>query len=217
VSWWGVALAWSGWAVAAAVWLAVRRRLAGVADAEHELRGAATAIGLAAQRDPSPLVELELVRMGAALADLAEARGARPAAPPHLEAGRLAQVLGNVIANAAEHGVGPVEVGARREGGVVTLELSNEDGVEVGGRSAGRGRGRGRSRGRGILIAKRAARELGGRVSVEREGGVTRTVVELPVPGTPADSLPGPEAPLSSADAPLSAGDTPPDPRRRAA
>jgi signal transduction histidine kinase len=177
--------------------LAVRRRLALVADAEHELRGAATAIGLAAQRDPSPLVELELDRMTAALADLAEARGARPAAPPDLEAGRLAQVLGNLIANAAEHGVGSVEVGARREGGVVRLELSNADRGEGAARPDGRARGHGR--GRGILIAKRAARELGGRVSVEREGGVTRTVVELP-----------------AADAP-SAGDDPRDPQRHAA
>ena len=50
--------------------------------------------------------------------------GARPALPADLEAGRLAQVLANVIANAAEHGLGPVEVRTRRDGRLVTLELS---------------------------------------------------------------------------------------------
>jgi len=169
VSWWGVALAWSGWAVAAAACLVLRRRLARVADAEHELRGAATAIGLAAEL--TPLLRLELDRMVAALADLAEARGARPALPADLEAGRLAQVLANVIANAAEHGLGPVEVRTRRDGRLVRLELSNASRPEAGGRDG---------RGRGIVIAKRAARELGGRVTVEREGALTRTVVELP-------------------------------------
>ena len=112
--------------------------------------------------------------MGAALTDLAEARGARPAPPADLEAGRLAQVLANVIANAAEHGVGPVEVRARREGHLVRLELSNADRPKAGKHGMGEGRGR------GIVIAKRAARELGGRVTVERHGAITRTVVELP-------------------------------------
>jgi signal transduction histidine kinase len=131
VSW---AVCWVGWAFALAAAWTLRRRMERVADAEHELRGAATAIGLAGE--VSPAVGLQLDRMEAALADLAAARGA--CAPPasELEAGRLAQILGNVIANAAEHGVGPVEV--------------------------------------------RAARELGGSVRVEREDGITRTVVELP-------------------------------------
>jgi signal transduction histidine kinase len=142
----------------------LRRRMSRIADAEHELRGAVTAIGLVAE--PDPRVRLQVARMNAALADLAEARGAEPAAEADLDDGRLAQVLGNVIANAAEHGVGPVEVRG------VRLELVNRDRPVAGRSRAGRGRG--------IVIAKRAARELGGRVSVEREGGVTRTVVELP-------------------------------------
>jgi hypothetical protein len=50
VSWWAVAFAWGGWAVAVAAVLVLRRRLAVMADAEHELRGAATAIGLALER-----------------------------------------------------------------------------------------------------------------------------------------------------------------------
>jgi signal transduction histidine kinase len=155
---------WVGWAFALAAAWTLHRRMARVADAEHELRGAATAIGLAADRDP--LLQLQIDRMAAALADLAEARGASAPPPPDLEAGRRAQVLANVIANAAEHGVGPVEVRA------VRLELRNRDRANSGGPGPGRGRG--------VVIAKRAARELGGSVRVERQDGVTRTVVELP-------------------------------------
>ncbi len=148
--------AWVGWAFALAAAWTLRRRMERVADAEHELRGAATAIGLVAE--PSPALQLQLDRMDAALADLAEARGAEPPPAADLEAGRLAQVLGNVIANAAEHGVGSVEV-------------RNRDGPP---------RRRRVGRGRGLAIAKRAARELGGRVSVESANGQTRTVIELP-------------------------------------
>jgi C4-dicarboxylate-specific signal transduction histidine kinase len=154
VSW---AVCWVGWAFALAAAWTLRRRMERVADAEHELRGAATAIGLMVESSPG--LRLQLDRMAAALADLAEARGAELPPSADLEAGRLAQVLGNVIANAAEHGVGPVEV-------------RNRD-------RALRGR---RGRGRGLAIAKRAARELGGRVSVRSEGGFTRAVIELPGP-----------------------------------
>jgi signal transduction histidine kinase len=164
-----VAFGWTGWALALAALRTLWSRMGRLADAEHELRGAITAIGLA--EGQTPLLGLQLDRIRAALADLAEARGARPAPAADLEAGRLAQVLANVIANAAEHGVGPVEVRARREGGVAKLEVRN--------RVAGHSR-LAPGRGRGILIARRAARELGGRVSVESEEGFTRTIVELP-------------------------------------
>jgi signal transduction histidine kinase len=172
VSW---AVGWVGWSLALAALLTLRRRMARLADAEHELRGAATAIALLADRTPQ--LRLELDRLSAGLADLAEVRGARAAATSaDLEAGRLAQVLGNVAANAAEHGVGPVAVRARREGSVVWLEVANGDGAAAYGR-------RRPGRGRGLRIARRAARKLGGRLTVEREGGVTRAVVELPAEG----------------------------------
>ena len=148
--------------------------MARLADAEHELRGAATAIALLADRTPQ--LRLELDRLRAGLADLAEARGARlTATAPDLEAGRLAQVLGNLAANAAEHGLGPVAVRARRERSVVWLEVANGDGAAAAAYPRGRP-----GRGRGLRIARRAARKLGGRLIVEREGGVTRAVVELP-------------------------------------
>ena len=67
-----------GWGLAVLLLLVVRGRLELVADAEHELRGAAAAIGLAAERMGrvgatrpfASLVALQLDRMNAALTDL---------------------------------------------------------------------------------------------------------------------------------------------------
>jgi signal transduction histidine kinase len=181
-------LALAGWGMALALVVVLRRRRALIADAEHELRGAAAAIGLAAERTErsgssaafASLVRLQLDRIAAGLADLAAARGAgrAPPAAPELEAGRLAQVLGNLIANAAEHGAGPVDVSTTREAGVARLEIRNRDRPRAlddlaAARAAGRGRG--------LAIAERAARDLGGRLSVESTNGETRVTLELPV------------------------------------
>ena len=89
------------------------------------------------------------------------------AGPAHVRADprRLAQALGNLLANAVEHGGGEVIVrGCRAPGGVR---------VEV----ADRGR-----RGRGLVIAERAIAEAGGGLgSRERPGGGHVAVAELPV------------------------------------
>jgi two-component sensor histidine kinase len=178
-----IAFGAAGWAIAVWLLVRVRRRVALVADAEHELRGAAAAIGLAAERMAREgstaafawLVRLQVDRMAAGLADLAAARGARGAAQPRreLDAGRLAQVLGNLVANAMEHGVGPVDVRTSRGGGKVRLEIRNrERPPQLAERLGGRGRGLG--------IAGRAARELGGALRVESSDGETRAVLELP-------------------------------------
>ncbi|MEA2332487.1 MAG: Histidine kinase, gyrase and HSP90-like ATPase [Thermoleophilaceae bacterium] len=184
MSLWLVALAWAGWAVAVAAALSLRRRRALLADAEHELRGAATAIGLALERigrtggtaDLAALLRLELDRMNGGIAGLAAATGSGVVSTGgELDAGRLAQVLANVIANAAEHGLGAVEVRADRTAGTVRLEVSNRErppGSAPATRRAGRGRG--------IAIAERAAAALGGRLTVESADGVTRALVELP-------------------------------------
>jgi two-component sensor histidine kinase len=174
-------LACAGWALAVLLWLRGRRRSALIADAEHELRGAAAAIGLAADRISregatasfSWLVRLQLDRMTGALADLGEARSG----DPQLEAGRLAQVLGNLIANAAEHGVGPVDVRASRDRGRVRVEIRNRDRPRELDEVAER---RAAGRGRGLAIAERAARELGGRLAVASRDGETRAELELP-------------------------------------
>jgi signal transduction histidine kinase len=197
VSWAGgllAAAACAGWAAAFALWLSIRRRLALVADAEHELRGAAAALGLAAERVArtgatigfASLVRLQLDRLAAGLEDLAAARALRrgraraaPVGDADLDAGRLAQVLGNLIANATEHGVGAVDVSTSRPGGAVRIEIRNRNRPrELTDASAARGGGRGR----GLAIAERAARELGGRLSVESKGGETRAELELPAP-----------------------------------
>jgi signal transduction histidine kinase len=185
----------AGWALAAALALCVRRRLSLVADAEHELRGAAAAIGLAADRVSrtgatigfSSVIRLQLDRMAAGLEDLAAARAPRRGARATLlgeadmDAGRLAQVLGNLIANATEHGVGSVDVRTSRPAGAVRIEIRNRNRPrELADASAARAPGRGR----GLAIAERAARELGGRLSVESRGGETRAELELPASDT---------------------------------
>jgi two-component system osmolarity sensor histidine kinase EnvZ len=170
-----------------------------VARAEHELRGAATALALvceALRRDPAArhhgaAIDAQLDRLRAGLADLETARGnkgregaseevelsaliaaaARPwdgteveweggPVAATLDRGRFAQALGNVLANAAEHGVGPVRVTGRPHDGGVRVEVRN--------------------RGRGLEIAKRAAEELGGRLSFEIDGDSAVATLDLP-------------------------------------
>ena len=170
-----------------------------IARAEHELRGAATALALvgeALQRDPAAshhaaVIEAQLDRLRAGLADLDAARSGDAVAPARdevelaaltaaaarpwvdaeveweggpvmaeLDRGRFAQALGNVLANAAEHGLGPVRVIGRPYGGGVRVEVRN--------------------RGRGLQIAKRAAEELGGRLSFEIVGDTAVATLDLP-------------------------------------
>jgi signal transduction histidine kinase len=181
----------AGWALTAALALGLRRRLSLVADAEHELRGAAAAIGLAADRVArtgatigfSSLVRLQLDRMAAGLEDLAVARAPRRGAratglgDADMDAGRLAQVLANLIANSTEHGVGSVDVRTSRPAGAVRIEIRNRNRPkELEDASTARAEGRGR----GLAIAERAARELGGRLTVQSRAGETRAELELP-------------------------------------
>ena len=170
-----------------------------IASAEHELRGAATALALiceALRRDPAAshhatVIDAQLDRLRGGLSDLEAARGARStdagreevelsaltsaAARPwgdaaveweggpvtaRLDRRRFAQALGNVLANAAEHGSGTVRVIGRAHEGGVRVEVRN--------------------RGRGLQIAKRAAEELGGRLSFEIVGDGAVATLDLP-------------------------------------
>ena len=63
--------------------------------------------------------------------------------------GRFAQALGNLFANAVEHGSGPIALRATRAEGRVRVELAN--GVD---------------RGRGLRIASRAVEECGGTLAL---------------------------------------------------
>ena len=106
-------------------------------------------------------------------------------APIVADRGRLAQALGNLLANAAEHGEGPVELRGRRINGGVRVEIRN---------AAPRGGDRPRpradhphrpepgadDRGRGLGIAARAAASAGGWVEVDREDGEVVAAIELP-------------------------------------
>lgn len=169
-----------------------------IAQAEHELRGAATALALACEavrRDPrarahAPVIEAQLDRLRAGLADLGAARGeaarsfpedvdlpalVRAASAPwrqasfrwdgepavaRLDRRRLMQALGNVVANAAEHGDGEIEV--------VGETLTDRVRVQV------------RNRGRGLRIAAAAVDELGGRLRFEIDGEDAVATLDLP-------------------------------------
>jgi signal transduction histidine kinase len=161
--------------VLALVVLRLRRRLELVARAEHELRGPLTAVALAAEsarRGKEVDLEAELARARVALDDLTAARhgrrgrstsavdlerlvrssacswGARVdwrAGVATADGGRVAQALGNLLANAAEHGDGAATVVAERRDSRVHVSVANE-------------------RGRGLVIAGTAAREAGGRL-----------------------------------------------------
>jgi signal transduction histidine kinase len=180
----------------------VRVRLSRVADAEHELRGAVTAIGLAAERMRrlgatrafASLVALQLDRMEAAVRDLGQARqmGPRRVAPPsaaparsapRIDVGRLSQVVANLVDNAAEHGAGAVDVRWSVTTSGARLEMRNRN-AKVPGSAAGEleegGPERRAGRGRGLAIAGRAARDLGGSLRVETDDETTVATLELP-------------------------------------
>jgi signal transduction histidine kinase len=174
-----------------------------VARAEHELRGAATALALACQtlrRDPAArahaaAIDAQLDRLRAGLEDLDAARHtgrapvvvaagaetvelsalARAASQPwedaafewdgppvtaHLDRRRFAKALGNVLANAAEHGSGDIRVTGRAHNGGVRLQVRN--------------------RGRGLRIASEAAEELGGSLSFEIVDDTAVATLDLP-------------------------------------
>ena len=178
----------------------LQRRLELVARAEHELRGPLTALVLAAQRGLPPGAELARVRLG--LEDLAAARtGRRAVASPQrvdlfevtraaargraavdwnagrtvvrADPERLSQALGNLVANAEEHGRGPVVVRGRRVGERVRIEVADRGPGIVSRRRRRRRRG---LRGRGLLVADAAARDAGARL--ETSG---HPVIDIPI------------------------------------
>jgi signal transduction histidine kinase len=95
---------------------------------------------------------------------------------------RLAQALGNLLANALEHGAGTVEVAARSLPGRVRIEVSDEGGglpapVADLARRPRAGRGR---RGRGLAIASEIAARHGGRLVSAPSAAGARLALEVP-------------------------------------
>jgi signal transduction histidine kinase len=95
---------------------------------------------------------------------------------------RIAQALGNLIANAIEHGGGPVALRGRVSAGTVRFEVSDQGPglpapVAVLTRSARRGKG---TRGRGLAIAIEVAASHGGRLAAAPSARGARLVLELP-------------------------------------
>jgi signal transduction histidine kinase len=78
--------------------------------------------------------------------------------------GRVAQALGNLLANAAEHGAGEAVLYAERDGDALRLTVANAE------------------RGRGLAIAADAARDAGGRLEVRRGDGEFAATLELAAP-----------------------------------
>ena len=200
----------TGWMLAialACLCARLRRRLELVAAAEHELRGPATAIGLAAaalRREPGGLrralaFEAELERMRAGLDDLSAARAGRrsPVMPVALP---LERVLRGATAGWRPAGrpvrlhwdAGPAIVRADRRRLAQAFSNLLANAVEHGsGRVEVRGRRAGERvrveisdegpRGRGLGIAARAVEEAGGVLEVERAADGTTVAVELPL------------------------------------
>jgi len=90
---------------------------------------------------------------------------------------RLTQALGNVLANAVEHGRGSVVVRGSRSRGRVRIEVE-DDGPGFGAAAAPNRRA---GRGRGLLIAAQAIEEAGGTLSVSSGDAGAVVALELPV------------------------------------
>ncbi len=101
----------------------------------------------------------------------------------HADRLRLAQALGNLVANAVEHGRGRIALTARPAGpGAVRVEVADEgDGLPAAlGDLTRRARGGRGLRGRGLAIADEVARAHGGRLETAPSARGARLVLELP-------------------------------------
>ena len=160
-----------------------------LAAVDLELRRAARALDdLDAARDGRRVVDdARVVDIGCLLAEQALAwqvaardrgRTLRVAAASgltvHADPVRLAQAIGNLLANAIEHGTGRIELRAAAEGGRVRIEVADEgSGPPATIRRPRAGRG---ARGRGLAITAEIAARHGGTLAAT--GG--RVVIELP-------------------------------------
>ena len=109
-------------------------------------------------------LDLERLTRSAAAAWGARLDWRAPRATVVADEGRLAQALGNLLANAAEHGAGDTVLRAERAGEKLQLTVTNAE------------------RGRGLAIAADAARDAGGRLDIRRSDGEFAATLELVAP-----------------------------------
>jgi signal transduction histidine kinase len=171
-----------------------------VARAEHELRGAATALALACEalrRDPAArghaaMIDAQLDRLRAGLEDLRSARGCG-CAPG--DASTDAVELSSLVRAAAQPWEGAFEWEgpplrtqldrrrfAKALGNVLANAAKHGTGdIRVTGRAHDGGvRLQVRNRGRGLMIASEAAEELGGSLSFELVDDTAVATLDLP-------------------------------------
>lgn len=118
---------------------------------------------------------------------------------------RLAQAIGNLVANGCEHGGGVVTVGVRESAARVRVEVCDQGrGLPLPPHALGRAgsppwRAPQTTRGHGLAVAARVAGELGGRLSSAPARRGARMVLDLPVAPSPEPppiaSLPRPAGP----------------------
>jgi signal transduction histidine kinase len=95
---------------------------------------------------------------------------------------RLAQAGANLVANAIEHGRGPVHVRSGATGGVVRIEVRDSGpGLPAPvGELVAAARGRRSPRGHGLAVAAAVAERHGGRLAALPAARGARIVLELP-------------------------------------
>jgi signal transduction histidine kinase len=101
-----------------------------------------------------------------------------PAVAVRADARRMSQAIGNLVANALEHGAGTVRLAARVDGGRVRIEVS-DDGPGLSAPIPALSRPRG-DRGRGLAIVADVARRAGGALHSAPSATGARLVIELP-------------------------------------
>jgi len=169
-----------------------------VAELDLELRRAGLALDdlAAARRGSRPAAQFAPVELAALLEEqrfvwsaMARAFGGElvveetSGAWVHGDRLRLAQAIGNLVANAVEHGRGRITLSARSAGPrAVRVEVADEgDGLPGAlGELTRRARGGRGARGRGLAIAGEVARAHGGTLGTAPSARGARLVLELP-------------------------------------
>lgn len=162
--------------------LQLRRARLGLEDLTAAVDGAR-----APDRLAPLLVTALLAHAGLAWRPVAQARGIELSIGPApagaavvADQDRLAQALGNLLANALEHGAGPVAVRARALNGRLRLEVRDGGaGLQAPIRSLSR-RPRG-GRGHGLAIAAAIAERHGGRLVAAPSAAGATVALELPL------------------------------------